>query len=261
MFFLKTRLKEIYQKKDLLASLIVKNLKGKYMGSRLGFGWSILNPILLAFVVSFVFTNVFQSQKTNFTSFVLSGLLPWFFFASSLSESASSILNGKSLLRQFPIPVEMFPLSATVANFIIFLTGLSIMLPFFIWTNPLLLPSLPYLILLLIIFCFFVIGISFIIAVLNILFRDTAHILNIGLMLWMWVTPIFYSIDAVPLPYSRVYYFNPMCPFIYLFHVLLHDNAAPVALYFLRVFALSVFVFIGGYGFFLKLEDKLIKSM
>jgi len=85
-----SRFKEVYGKKDILRSLIIKNLKGRYIGSRLGFGWSILDPILLAFMINFVFTSVFRTEQPNFTCFVLSGMVPWFFFSSSINESATS---------------------------------------------------------------------------------------------------------------------------------------------------------------------------
>ena len=261
MIVLISRAKEVYLKRDTLRSLVVRNLKNRYSGTVLGFGWSVLNPILLAFVISFVFTHIFKTSGYNFTSFVLSGMLPWFFFASSLNESAASILNNASILNQFSIPREMFPLAVACSNFIIFLTGLGILLPFFIIVNLHILGTLIYLPALLIIYFFFILGLSFITASTNIIFRDLAHILNIGLMMWMWVTPIFYSIDAVPLPYSRIISLNPIVPFIYLFHALLYDKSSPLAPYFLRAFVYGIFLFFAGYIIFLKIEDKVIKRM
>lgn len=261
MQFLVSRAKEVYLRKDALRSLVTKNLKNRYSGTVLGFGWSVLNPILLAFVISFVFTYIFKTSGYNFTSFVLSGMLPWFFFASSLNESATSILNNSAILNQFSIPREMFPLTIACSNFIIFLTGLAILLPFFIIVNLQLLGTLIYLPALLIIYFSFILGLSFITASANIIFRDLAHILNIGLMLWMWVTPVFYSIDAVPLPYRRIISLNPVIPFISLFHALLHDNTISLAPYFLWSFAYGICSLFAGYIIFLKIEDKVIKRM
>lgn len=255
------RLKEIILKKDILKSLVIKNLKSRYVGSKLGFGWSILNPILLALVISFVFTNIFRAGKPNFTCFVLSGMVPWFFFSSSVNESSSSVLGSASLLNQFSIPREMFPIAQVCSNFIIFLSGLGILLPFFVISNPHILVTLPYLPFLLAIFFVFTLGLCFITASVNILFRDLAHILNIGLMLWMWVTPIFYSLDTIPLPYKSMAFINPVTPFIYLFHALLYDNKVLTGSYFVWGVISAIASFLIGYTLFLKLENSFIKRM
>lgn len=259
--FLISRIKEVYYKRNILKTLVVKGLKNRYIGTALGFGWSILNPILLAFVISFVFTHIFSASRPNFTCFVLSGMLPWFFFSSAINESATSVLSGASLLNQFSINREMFPIASTCSNFAIFLIGLVILLPFFVIVNSQLLRTLIYLPLLLVIYFSFAVGLSFITASINIIFRDLAHMLNIGLMLWMWITPIFYSIDGVPLPYRRILYFNPVTPFIYLFHALLYDNKVLIWPYFLWGFASGLFSFFIGYSIFLKLEYSLVKRM
>ncbi|MCX5693192.1 MAG: ABC transporter permease [Candidatus Omnitrophica bacterium] len=256
-----SRFKEVCGKKDILRSLIIKNLKGRYIGSRLGFGWSILNPILLAFVISFVFTSIFRTEQPNFTCFVLSGMVPWFFFSSSINESATSVLGNSSLLNQFSIPREMFPLAQVCSNFVIFLAGLGILLPFFVISNPHIFTTFIYLPILLILYFVFTLGLSFITASTNILFRDLTHILNIGLMLWMWVTPIFYSIDSIPLSYSKFAFMNPVTPFIYLFHALLYDNKVLTGPYFLWSFIAAFGLFLMGYFIFLKLEYKFIKRM
>lgn len=261
MQFLISRLREVCGKKDILRSLVIKNLKGRYIGSRLGFGWPILNPILLALVISFVFTNIFRAGKPNFTCFVLSGMVPWFFFSSSVNESATSVLGNSSLLNQFSIPREMFPLAQVCANFIIFLAGLGILLPFFVISNTHILATLAYIPILLVIYFMFTLGLSFITASANILFRDLAHILNIGLMLWMWVTPIFYSIDSIPPSYGKFAFINPVTPFIYLFHALLYDNKVPTGPYFLWGFITAAVSFFMGYIIFLKLEYGFIKRM
>lgn len=261
MQILISRFKEVCGKKEILRSLIIKNLKGRYIGSRLGLGWSILNPILLALVISFVFTNIFRTGKPNFTCFVLSGMVPWFFFSSSVNESASSVLGNSSLLNQFSIPREMFPLAQVCSNFIIFLAGLGILLPFFVMSNPHIFVTLIYLPLLLIAYFVFTLGLSLITASTNILFRDLTHILNIGLMLWMWVTPIFYSIESIPPSYSRFAFLNPVTPFIYMFHAVLYDNRVSTGPYFLWSFIAAFVSFFSGYLIFLRLEYRFIKRM
>lgn len=261
MILIISRLKEIYIKRDILRSLVIKDLKNRYIGSRLGFGWSIINPLLLALVISFVFTNIFKTSKYNFTFFVLSGMLPWFFFSSSVNESANSVLSSSSLLNQFSIPREMFPVVTVFSNFIVFLTGLGILLPFFIVVNMNILRTIAYLPLLLIVYFCFTLGLSFITASTNILFRDLSHMLNIGLMLWMWITPIFYSVDSIPPAYSKFIYLNPVVPFIYLFHALLYDNSISIGPYFLWAVASGFLTFFIGYAIFLKLEYSFIKRM
>ncbi len=261
IYLFKLNLQRVFREKDTMKSLVMKSLKNRYAGTFLGFGWSILNPILLALVISFVFTHIFRTDKPNFTSFVLSGMLPWFFFASSINESSMSILNGSNLLSQFSIPRDFFPIAVTLSNFIIFLTGLGILIPFFLLLNPELLKTILLLPVVLTLYFFFTVGFSLISASINVIFRDLSHILNIGLMLWMWVTPIFYSVEKIPPPYNKIMMLNPVVPFSYMFHGLLYDNNVLMWPYFLWVLAASSAFFTAGYLLFVKLENTVVKRM
>ncbi len=111
------RLKLIYAHRHTLKDMVIKELKAKYSNSILGISWAVVNPLLIMLVISFVFTAVFKVEMKNFPFFILSGILPWMFFSTALSESAFSIINQAQVLRQFNIPKEILPLSSIFANF------------------------------------------------------------------------------------------------------------------------------------------------
>ena len=90
-----TKIKSISSQRQIIKSMVIKNLKDKYMGSMLGFSWAILNPLLLMLVITFVFSQVLKTETRNFPMFTLSALLPWFFFSSSISEATGSMRGEK----------------------------------------------------------------------------------------------------------------------------------------------------------------------
>src|SRR3989338_7000157 len=130
------RLKKIIAQRQIIKGMVIKNLKEKYVGSTLGISWAIINPVLIMFVVNFVFIQIMKTEIKHFPLFILSVLLPWFFFINSICESATSMRQNINMLSQFIIPREIIPLSVTLANFINFLFGFTVMLPLFIIFNP-----------------------------------------------------------------------------------------------------------------------------
>jgi len=126
-------LKAIYLQRHILKDMVVKELKAKYSGSVLGLAWAIIIPLLIMGVISFVFGSVLKIETQNFPLFVLSGILPWMFFAAALSNATNSILNQKHLLRQFTFNIEILPLSSILADLLNFLLGWIVIIPIFLF--------------------------------------------------------------------------------------------------------------------------------
>jgi ABC-2 type transport system permease protein len=232
---------------EILSNLVRKNLKGRYAGSILGVLWAFINPLLLALIISFVFTKILKMNVEHAYLFILSGILPWTFFSNSLQEAVVSIPVHASMLKQFSMPRELIPLSSVLSHFILLLAGLLITLPFFATVNPKIILMLPLLLVALFLQFLFTAGLSIMVSAVYVSFRDINQLLNVFLLFWLWLTPVFYSVDMIPPAYRWLFHFNPMTPFISLYrNALLYSGNASSG--FLGM-ALLLSLIAGGMGF------------
>lgn len=258
---LKEGIKNIYLYRHTLWNTAIKQLKARYAGSILGIWLAIINPLLIMLAITFVFTIVFKLEIKNFPFFVLSGIFPWMFFANALSEATSSILNQENILRQFNLPRAIIPLSSILSNFLNFLIGWCLIYPLFLFFNLKIIWLFPLLILILLFNLLFVCGLSLILSVLNVFFRDIGQLLGVLLMFWFWITPIFYSIDMIPSRFRWVCNFNPMAPFIVSYRDVIFKGNIPNAAIFIGIFIWTALSLISGLIFFSYSESKLLKRI
>ncbi|MCM8784037.1 MAG: ABC transporter permease [Candidatus Omnitrophica bacterium] len=245
----------------MLKNLIKKNLKTYYVNSFLGISWAIFIPLILMFVLSFVFENVLKIEIENFSLFVLSGLIPFMFFSATLTQTTNSIVENAYLLRQFNLPKEIIPLSLILTNFLNFLLGLLVLIPIFIFSKLSVFYPLFFLLFVIPIFLIFVIGIGLFFSSLNVFFRDISHLLGILIMFLFWITPIFYKTEMVPIHYRWIVNFNPLNLYINLFRDILLDGKIPKVKFISLSLAWAVLSFFIGYSFFLKTESKFLKRI
>lgn len=258
---LRERIKNIYLYRHTLWDMSIKHLKAKYSGSILGISWAMINPFLLMLAITFVFTVVFKTEIKNFPLFVLSGIFPWMFFSSALSEATNSILNQQSVLRQFNLPREILPLGTILSNFLNFILGWLIMYPLFFFFNTKIILLFPLLIIVLLLNLFFVCGLGLALSILNVFFRDIGHLLGVLLMLWFWVTPIFYSLDMVPMRFRWLCNLNPMTTFVIFYREVIFRGNTPHLSIFIGAFLWASFSLLLSLMLFSNLESKLLKRI
>ena len=255
------RIKKLIAQRQIIKSMAIKNLKAKYVGSTLGILWAIINPLLIMFVVTFVFTKIMNTETKNFPLFMLSALLPWFFFANSISEATTSMRDNVNVLSQFVMTREIIPISIVLANFINFLFGFAVMLPIFIIFNAGVLRHLFLLPLAMILHFAFVLGVSLSFSVINVYFRDLSQLLNVGLMFLFWLTPIFYSLDMIPEAYHMVVFINPAVCYAVIYRALLYHGSSAGIFIWLLSFGFALVSIISGYFLFIKKETEILKHI
>ena len=114
------RVRELIHFRQLIALLVVRELKVRYKRSLFGLLWTMLNPLLLMIVYTVVFTTIMPNSQRNFSIFLLSALLPWLFFSTALLQGLSSILSNQDLIRKVRVPQAVFPLSVVGSNLVNF---------------------------------------------------------------------------------------------------------------------------------------------
>jgi len=256
------KVKKIIADRQVIKSMTMKNLKEKYVGSSLGILWAIINPLLIMFVIAFVFNNVMKTEIKNTPLFILSALLPWFFFTNSISEATTSMKSNVGVLSQFIMSRETVPLSIAFANLVNFLFGFIVILPFFIMFNISIVKYLPLLIILMALHFIFTLGICLLFSITNVYFRDLAQILNVGLMFLFWVTPVFYSMEMIPETYRNfIIIANPAACYAILYRSLLYYGSCGEAHIWLAAVVFALISIISGYVLFAKKETEILKYL
>ena len=193
-----SNLKTLVRYRGLITSLVARELKARYRGSVFGFLWSFINPLLLLIIYSFVFTKILPNETPGvqpFAVFMFCGILPWNWFATSLSEAAGSLIAGGNLIKKVLFPAEVLPLVSVLANMVHFFLGLPILVVFLLAARPPHYPDpsdlvwFPVAVLVQLIFSS---ALALILAALTVHFRDIRDILANVLMLWFFATPIIY---------------------------------------------------------------------
>jgi len=255
------RISKILKDRQVLKSLVIKNVRAKYAGSTLGILWTIINPAMLALVIFFIFTQIIKVNIKHFYLFIISGLLPWSFFAGSLQETCSSIVTNANVLKQFPVPREFIPISVVCANFFALILGLLVMLPFFSLLNKEIVFALPLLVPLVFMHLIFTAGIALILSSVYVYLRDIAQLLSVFLMFWLWLTPVFYSIEMVPDKYRALFILNPMTVYISLYRSILFDAKSFHFILIPLAVSLSLVSFFLGYAIFIRNEASFLKRI
>lgn len=188
-----SRIRELASYREILLNLVRKELKVKYTASVLGAVWSLLNPVVFLAVFSFV-VIVTGNALPHYPVYLLSGLLAWNLFSNSLLQGARSVVDNANLVKKVYFPREILPLASIGVTLVDFMLQSAVLLAFIlvsgygfhletIWLYPLAVLAL----------LAFTTAMTFWVAGLNVRYRDVQHLLNLGLLVWFWLTPIVYQ--------------------------------------------------------------------
>ena len=253
------RLKDFFRYKDLLKHLISRDVKLKYRRSILGYLWSVLDPLFIMIIMSIVFSKMFDRNIENYPVYLFAGNLIFSFMRTSSTKALDSINNNATLIKKAYIPKYIFTLSKVcsclidllftmAALFIVMLvTGAD-----FSWYNLL----FPFVLIQLFVFC---LGLGLFLAQANVFFKDVQYIYNAVITAWMYVSAIFYPIEAIPdkLRYL-IEHFNPIYYYIKQFRDVLYEGAMPDTFYIAAGCIAAVVMLIIGTWSFIKSQDKFI---
>lgn len=255
-------LKELYQYREMIFSLIRKDLRGRYKGSVLGFVWTFLNPLLQLIVYTIVFSVLFPTTIEKFYIFLFVGLVPWLFFNTSLVGGATSIVTQENLIKKIYFPRLVLPISYVTSAFV------NMLLTFIVIFAVLLLSgfgiawevlwALPPVMLVEYVLA---LGISMITSSLTVYFRDLEYILGIIAMAWMYLTPILYEVEIIPEEYRSLVYLNPMTGVILCYKDILYYKRLPDFETMGMAAGVGIVFLLIGYAIFSKLQRHFVEEL
>jgi lipopolysaccharide transport system permease protein len=248
----------LYSYRELLREWMLKDLKVRYKQSFLGGAWAILQPLSLMIVFSVVFTKFVKmpSGGIPYPVFSYVALLPWTFFAGSISLASQSLVQNMNLVTKSYFPREILPVSVVMVGLVDFLVGSIIligMIFFYQIKIQITVLMLPCILLFQTLLTF---GIVLITSALNVFYRDIRFIIPLGLQLWMYATPIIYPITSVPERFRGLYMLNPMAGIIESYRLVTLQGIWPDWRIFGYIVLLSISIFCLGYVCFKRVEWK-----
>lgn len=255
-------LKEIYDYRQMIFSLVRKDLRGRYKGSVLGFLWTFINPLLQLVVYTIVFSYILPTAIDKYYLYLFVGLIPWIFFSASITGGSSSIVAQKDLIKKIYFPRQVIPISYVTSCFVnmllSFVVIFIVVLISGVGFNPTALLCLPVI---MIVEYVLALGMALLSSAITVYFRDLEHILGIFTMAWMYMTPIMYDKSIVPKKLIPVFNLNPMTHVIECYRAVLYDKKIPELESLISSFALGILFLVLGYFVFQKLQRHFAEEL
>ena len=249
--------KEIFNYKDLLFFLMLRDVRIRYAQSILGIAWAIVQPLLTMVVFTLVFGRMakISSGNTPYALFSYAALVPWTYFSNALIDSSNSLTNNSAMLTKIYFPRLILPLSATLAKLLDFFIALILLFALLIYyqASPQLcsLWTVPLLAFLMVLFAT---GLGMWITALAVQYRDIRYIMSFGVQLLMYACPVIYSTSKIPASWQCFYALNPMVGVIEGFRsALLNTGPLPINLI-VCGFLSAIVVFVTGSIYFQSME-------
>lgn len=256
MSVIKNWLIEFWAFRELFLVLTFKEIKIRYKQTLLGAAWAILQPSALTIIFTVVFSLFLKvdSGSVPYPIFAYSALLPWTFFSTALSFGALSVVNNGNLVTKVYFPREMLPLSAVGAAFFDFLMAAVVFAAMMIFYKISISATILFAPLVIVSILLLTTGVSLILATFNVLFRDIRFIIPLLLQIWLYLTPIIYSSEAIPQKFKFLYWLNPLAPLIETFRQITVYGQNPRVFDLAYAGLISIVIFVLGFWFFKSKE-------
>jgi ABC-type polysaccharide/polyol phosphate export permease len=264
---------ELFARRELLWNLTLREMRGRYKRSVLGWGWSMLNPLATMAIYTVIFsvflpTNPEPGHPSGlhvYALYLMCGLLPWNFFAISVAVGMGSVVSNGGLVKKVAFPREHLVLATVSAGLMTFGIELAVLTVVLIGFGNFVVPWLPVVVVVAFLTTLFVTGIALALAAANVYFRDLTYLWGIATQAWFFLTPIVYSVTSVAkklhgLPF-RLYNNQPMAVVVRMFRNLLYDMRMPRVTDFVLLTGYGVVTLAIGWWIFAKLEGRFAEEL
>jgi lipopolysaccharide transport system permease protein len=254
-------LRKLIQHRGLIKSMVIRDLKSRYVGSVMGFFWSVIHPLVLLVSYTLVFSVILkqrlgeQAGTTSFAIYLFCGILPWLVFQETLNRSSNVLIDHSNLITKTLFPSEILPVTVLVANLVNHLIGLGIfwvIVLIFLQRVSVLILLVPVYLLALLLFS---LGLSWFISSVQVFLRDTTQVLSVILTFWFWLTPIFFDESRVPQRLAFFMRLNPLAQVVTAYRKCLLSFEMPSMPGLAFLYGAAILSFIGG-GLFFRYTKK-----
>ena len=242
--------------RGLLRGLVQRDLTVKYKGSLLGVAWSLLHPLVMVAVYTMAFRYVVRVPIERFPLFLLSGLLPWMYFASALGAATSSIADNGTLVRKVAFPRAVLPVAAVASALVQFVLMYTVLVPTALVMGAGVSLAWLALVPVVVLQTAFTVGLGLLLATAYVFVRDARHLLDVALQVWFWLTPIVYAASLAPEALRRWLQVNPMLHFVTAYQAIVTQHAVPSLATFALLTVLAVVSMSAGWVVFSRAQRR-----
>ncbi len=247
---------ELWQRRELLAFLVWRELKVRYKQTLLGAAWALIQPIAAMLVFTFVFGRLagVPSDGAPYPLFAFSGLLIWTYFAGALTQVSQSVVNNLPTINKIYFPRLLLPLSAVVPGLLDLLIGFALLLVMLAAAGvapTAALVAAPFIVLVAVVCA---LGVGLWLAALNVRFRDVRHAVPLLVQFWLFISPVAYPALLVPDKWKAIYAINPMAGVVEAFRWAALGTVQFPAEMFVLSLSSSVALLVSGLFFFRREE-------
>ena len=254
--------RELVDYRELLVSLVRRDLLVRYKQAVMGLGWALLMPVANVIIFSAIFTRVARLETDiPYPLYAFVGLLPWSFFASSLRFAVTSLTSNAVLVSKVYFPRELFPLSAVLVCLVDFAIGSLLLVAMMIYYQVGVASTLLFLPVVLAVHLAFTLGMALVISMANLFYRDVKYLFEIVLTLWMFATSVVYPVDRIGGTLGTILSLNPMTPIIEAYRAVLVGGTLPPAGSFGYAAGVAVVLLLLGWATFHRAEHQFAESI
>jgi ABC-type polysaccharide/polyol phosphate export permease len=267
-----TALAELRSSRDLLVNLTLREIRGKYKRTTFGQVWSLINPIAQMATYSVVFSVLLVSHPDKgdpsgldiFALWLSCGLLPWLFFSNAVTTGMTVLVSNANLINKVYFPRETLVIANVLAWLFTHCFEMTVLIIAVLIFGGDPLPFLPVTIVLMVLLAAFALGMSLMLAIANVYFRDTQHFVAILMAIWFYLTPIVYPISIIEHKKPGivgVYRLNPLERFTEAFRNTIYDGRLPSLSNMLVIVGYSFGALVVGYWLFKRYQGRLAEEL
>ena len=259
----KNNIVEIYDNRNILKSLVRKELFGRYKNSLLGFLWNFLSPTILLIMYFVVFTEIRNVESIeNAWVFIGVAIFTFNFMVSCITGGTSVFINNATLMKKMYFPKEILVLSRTISSMIVCMIGNTIVIIAMILTSyEIVWYYVLYMLPILVLVFIFGVGCIFLLSSLTVYIRDIQFVLGPMSIALFMLTPMRYMADQATGLVRDIIWYNPLTYYVEIIHDILYWGISPNPAYMIMCVLLSASIFCIGYIVFLKLKSGFIKRL
>jgi lipopolysaccharide transport system permease protein len=256
-------LREMWAYRELLYFLVWRDLKIRYKQTAIGVAWVVIQPFMTMMIFTIVFGRLAKmpSQGLPYPVFYFAALLPWTYFASSLTSATNTVVENERMITKVYFPKMILPFSAVLSGLVDFGIGFVLLLSMMLYYH--LIPTIATLLvpffLLLAVMTALAVGLW--LSALNAIYRDVRYMIPFVVQFWLFASPVAYPSALVPVKWRWLYGLNPLAGVVEGFRWALTGHAQPPGAMILVSAAMVLLLFLGGVVYFKKMENKIADSV
>jgi lipopolysaccharide transport system permease protein len=246
---------------EVVQALIGRDFAMRYKGSTLGLLWAVLSPLAMAAILYVVFTRIVPLGIPHYSTYVFTGLLPWTWFSGSVLTGAASLLSNRDLVRKPFFAKPVLPVVVVGTHFLLYMLALPVLFGSLLVEGLAPTATLLLLPILWAVQALLTLAVTMLVAALSVIVPDMRHLLEIVLILWFYLTPIFYDVRLLPAETARYFVLNPLAVIIKSHRDVSIAGLAPDWLALGITTATALIVFVLAYAVFRLFDDVFVEEL